>query len=153
KARFLDSSFTAQGKVVRVNPHGHNIVLDVVLGSSRIEDLLKLGVRTDPPIMSGAVEMKTKLNLPPGDADVATRLKLDGNFHIPDGIFSNARIHGRVDSLSLRSQGKPKLAKQVPEADTNVPSDLSGTFKLSDGVLSFSLLHFMIPGPHAHMTC
>src|SRR5579864_3020519 len=50
RARFLHSSFTAQGKVVRVNPHGHNIVLDVLLGHSRIEDLLKLGVRTDPPI-------------------------------------------------------------------------------------------------------
>jgi AsmA-like C-terminal region len=152
KARFLHSSFTAQGKVVRVNPHGHNIVLDVVLGRSRIEDLLKLGVRTDPPIMTGAVEMKTKLNLPPRDADIATRLKLDGNFHIPDGEFSNEKIQGRIDSLSLRSQGKPKLAKQVPEQDANVPSDLSGTFKLDNGVLHFSLLHFMIPGTHADMT-
>jgi AsmA-like C-terminal region len=152
KARFLHSSFTAQGKVVRVIPHGHNIVLDVVLGRSRIEDLLKLGVRTDPPIMTGAVEMKTKLNLPPRDADIATRLKLDGNFHIPDGEFSNEKIQGRIDSLSLRSQGKPKLAKQVPEQDANVPSDLSGTFKLDNGVLHFSLLHFMIPGTHADMT-
>ncbi len=152
KARFLHSSFTAQGKVVRVNPQGHNIVLDVVLGHSRIEDLLRLGVRTDPPIMNGAVEMKTKLSLPPSDADIATRLKLDGNFHIPDALFSNEKIQGRIDSLSLRSQGKPKLAKQVPEADTDVPSDLQGTFKLSDGVLSFSLLHFLIPGTHADMT-
>ena len=152
KARFLHSSFTAQGKVVRVNPHGHDIVLDVVLGRSRIEDLLKLGVRTDPPIMTGAVEMETKLNLPPSDADIATRLKLDGNFHIPDGLFSNGKIQARIDSLSLRSQGKPKLAKQVPEQDANVPSDLSGTFKLDNGVLHFSLLHFQIPGTHADMT-
>lgn len=152
KARFLHTSFTAEGKVVRVNPRGHNIVLDVVLGRARIEDLLRLGVRTDPPIMTGAVEMKTKLNLPPSNADIATRLKLDGNFHIPDGVFTSEKIQGRIDSLSLRSQGKPKLAKQVPEADTNVPADLRGTFKLNDGVLSFSLLHFLIPGTHADMT-
>ena len=152
RARFLHSSFTAQGKVVRVNPHGHNIVLDVLLGHSRIEDLLKLGVRTDPPIMTGAVEMKTKLNLPPSDADIATRLKLDGNFHIPDGLFNNEKIQARIDSLSLRSQGKPKLAKHVPDDQTNVPSDLRGTFKLEQGVLTFSFLHFLIPGTHADMT-
>src|SRR5205807_2885235 len=125
---------------------------DVVLGKARIEDLLRLGVRTDPPIMSGAVEMKTKLNLPPSEADIANRLKLDGNFHIPDGIFSNEKIQQRIDSLSLRSQGKPKLAKEVPAADTNIASDLSGTFKLNDGVISFSLLHFLIPGTHADMS-
>lgn len=152
KARFLHSSLTAQGKVVRVNPRGHDIVLDVVLGRARIEDLLRLGVRTDPPIMTGAVEMKTKLNLPPRDVDLATRLKLDGNFHILDGLFTNEKIQHRIDSLSLRSQGKPKLAKQVPQEDANVPSDLRGTFQLSDGVLTFSVVHFLIPGTNAEMT-
>jgi hypothetical protein len=152
QARFLHSSLTAQGKVVRVNPRGHNIVLDVVLGRARIEDLLRLGVRTDPPIMTGPVEIKTKLNLPPSDLDIATRLKLDGNFHIPGALFTSQKIQQRIDSLSLRSQGRPKLAKQVPDEDTNVASDLSGTFKLSDGVLSFSQLHFLIPGTHADMT-
>ena len=152
KARFLHSSLTAQGKVVRVNPRGHDIVLDVVLGRARIEDLLLLGVRTDPPIMTGAVKMKTRLNLPPSEVDIATRLKLEGNFHIPDGLFTNEKIQHRVDSLSLRSQGKSKLARHVPADDANVHSDLSGTFELSDGVLSFSLLHFMIPGTLADMT-
>jgi len=59
-ASFLHTSFTARGSVVRVStPHGHDVELDVVLDRARIEDLLKLGVHTDPPIMSGEVEMKT----------------------------------------------------------------------------------------------
>ena len=33
-----------------------------------------------------------------------------------------------------------------------VSSDLRGTFKLNQGVLSFSFLHFLIPGTHADMT-
>jgi hypothetical protein len=33
-----------------------------------------------------------------------------------------------------------------------VPSDLQGTFKLGEGVLSFSRLHFKIPGTHADVT-
>ena len=72
KATVLHSSFTASGKIVRMKPHGHDVELNVVLGRARIEDLLKLGVKTEPPIMTGAVEMKTKLSLPAGAEDIAT---------------------------------------------------------------------------------
>jgi hypothetical protein len=149
-AKLLQSTFTARGKVIRQdNPHGHDIELDVVLNHARIEDLLQVGVKTDPPIMNGVVKMQTKLSLPPGPADVADRLKLTGNFEVPAAHFSNENIQGRIDSLSLRSQGKPKLAEQ--HAEQNIPSDIKGTFRLNNGVLSFSLLHFLIPGTHADM--
>jgi hypothetical protein len=151
RAQILHSSLTARGKIVRVeNPHGHDIELNVVLGHALIEDLLKLGVRTDPPIMTGAVEMKTKLSLRPGNAEVANRLKLAGNFRVPEGHFTNEAMQARIDSLSLRSRGKPKAARE--HLQVNVPSDLQGTFKLEEGVLSFSFLHFLIPGTHADMT-
>lgn len=151
KARLLQSSFTAKGKIVRVeSPHGHDIELDVVLDRARIEDLLQLGVKTDPPVMTGAVAMTTKLSLLPGSADIANRLKLAGNFHIPDGLFTNEKVQGKIDSLSLRSQGKPKLVSQNP--GENVPSDLRGTFQLNNGVLSFSSLRFVVPGTHADMS-
>ena len=151
KATFLHTSFTASGSVVRVStPHGHDIELDVVMEHARIEDLLQLGVRTDPPIMTGPVEMKTRLSLVPGDESVADRLKLAGNFHVLQGHFSNEKVQGKIDSLSLRSQGKPKEAKEHTEED--VPVDLRGVFTLKNGVLSFSLLHFLIPGTHVDMT-
>jgi hypothetical protein len=151
QAHLLSSSFTARGKVIRVdNPHGHDIELDVVLDRAHIEDLLQLAVKTDPPVIKGAVEMQTRLSLPPGSADVADRLKLSGSFHIPAALFSSEKIQQRIDSLSLRSQGKPKLAQE--HAENNVTSDLRGTFQLNDGVLAFSLLHFLIPGTHADMT-
>jgi hypothetical protein len=151
KATFLHTSFTASGSVIRVStPHGHDIELDVVMEHARIEDLLQLGVRTDPPIMTGPVEMKTRLSLVPGDESVADRLKLAGNFHVLQGHFSNEKVQGKIDSLSLRSQGKPKEAKEHTEED--VPVDLRGVFTLKNGVLSFSLLHFLIPGTHVDMT-
>ena len=150
-ATFLQSSFTASGSVVRVSaPTGHDIELDVVLNHAQIEDLLKLGVRTDPPIMNGSVEMKTRLSLAPGDASVADRLRLAGTFHVPSAHFTNKKVQGRLDSLSLRSQGK---AKQAQEHDIeNVPVDLQGVFTLKDGSLSFSYLHFLIPGTQVDMT-
>ena len=82
-ATFLHSSFTANGSVVRVStPNGHDIELDVAVDDARIEDLLKLGVHTAPSIMSGPVEMKTRLSLAPGAASVADRLTLAGTFHV-----------------------------------------------------------------------
>jgi hypothetical protein len=151
KAAFLHSSFTARGKVVRpIDNVGHDIELNVVLTGARIEDLLQLGVRTDPPVMNGAVEMQTKLSLLPGPDDVANRLQLRGNFHVPDASFTNEKLQGRIDDLSLLSRGKPKLAREHLQQD--VSSDLRGVFRLRDGVLDFSFLHFQIPGTHADMT-
>ena len=150
-ATFLHSSLTASGSVVRVNtPHGHDIELDVVLKGAQIEDLLQLGVRTDPPIMTGPVEMSTRLGLSPGDATVADRLKLAGSFHVLRAHFSNEKVQDKLDHLSLISQGKPKQAREAEEG--NVPTDLRGTFTLEDGLLSFSFLHFLIPGTHVDMT-
>jgi hypothetical protein len=150
-ATFLHTSFTANGSVIRVStPKGHDIELDVVLDHAEIEDLLQLGVRTDPPIMSGPVEMNTRLSLAPGDATVADRLKLAGAFHVLHARFANEKVQGKLDSLSLRSQGKPKEAQEHDQE--NVPVDLRGVFTLKDGVLSFSLLHFLIPGTNVDMT-
>jgi hypothetical protein len=151
KARVLHSSFTASGKIVRLtNTHGHDVELNVVLGQARIEDLLKLGVKTDPPIMTGTVAMKTRLNLPPGPEDIAKRLRLDGSFHIPAAHFTTDKVQGRIDSLSQRSRGI-HTAKQA-QSEPNVTSELEGKFILSQGLLSFSYLHFLIPGTHADMT-
>jgi hypothetical protein len=149
-ATFLRTSFTANGSVVRMSaPKGHDIELDVVLNGARIEDLLQLGVHTDPPVMTGPVEMKTRLSLVPGDASVADRLKLAGSFHVLDAHFTNEKVQGKVDSLSLRSQGKPRQAQEHTEEDVAV--DLRGVFTLKDGLLSFSFLHFLIPGTHVDM--
>jgi hypothetical protein len=150
-AKFLHSSLTANGKVVRMkDPPGHDIELDIVMNHARVEDLLELGVKTDPPVLSGNIEMKTQMSLQPGPADVMNRLKLDGNFHIPDGQFSNTKIQDKIDSLSLRSQGKPKEAKE--HAESIVASDLDGVFRLDQGLLTFSKLNFSVPGTQADVT-
>jgi len=150
KATVLHSSFTASGKIVRMKPHGHDVELNVVLGHARIEDLLKLGVKTEPPIMTGTVKMKSKLSLPTGTEDIANRLKLAGSFEIPAGHFTNDKLQDRIDSLSVRSLGKNGTGRG--RADPVVTSDLEGRFTLNQGILSFSYLHFLIPGTHADMT-
>lgn len=151
KARFLHSAFTAKGKVVRVeSPHGHDIELNVEMNQARIEDLLTLGVKTDPPVMNGPVELHTQMSLRPGSEDVANRLKLDGDFKIPGGQFSNEKIQTRINELSLRAQGKPKLVKE--QSNVDVASTLNGAFHLSSGVFTFSRLQFAVPGAHSDVS-
>lgn len=148
QARFLHSSLTANGKVIRVrNPPGLDIELNVVVDRARIEDLLLLAVKTAPPVISGPVEMKTKMSLMPGPEDVANRLKLDGSFQISAGSFSNKKVQDRIDSLSLRSRGEPQAAKE--HAEVGVPSEMNGTFRLDHGLFTFPLLQFAVPGTHA----
>ena len=149
-ADFLHSALTANGSIVRVkDPHGHDIELDVVLDHARIQDLLQLGVHTEPPIMNGPVEMNTRLSLSPGEAAVADRLRLNGTFHVLDAHFSNHKVQDKLDNFSLISQGKPKQAHQ--HLEETVPTDLKGTFTLGNGLLSFSVLHFLIPGTNIQM--
>jgi AsmA-like C-terminal region len=151
KAKILNSWLVANGSVVRVqDPKGHRVELDVVIVYGRIEDLLKLAIRTDPPVMTGAVQLKTKFDLPPGDPDVANRLKLAGRFRVSQAHFANEKIQSKVDALSMRSQGKPKLAlDNIPD---DVRSDLSGVFDLENGVIQFSRLQFEIPGTQVNLT-
>src|SRR5882762_8362272 len=83
KGRILDSSLVANGSVVRVqDPRGHPVELDVVIEKGEIDDLLRLVIRTDPPIITGGVQLKTKLDLPPGEPDVSNRLRLAGRFQV-----------------------------------------------------------------------
>lgn len=151
KAQILHSSLVAKGSVLRVkDPNGHRVVLDVDVEPARIDELLKLGVRTDPPVMTGAAELKTKFDLSPGEAQVADRLRLAGTFHISAAHFTNEKLQSKVDALSIRSQGRPKEAKDgVPD---DVLSEMNGTFKLSDGLLSFRKLHYEVPGTKVDMT-
>jgi hypothetical protein len=147
---FLHSSLVANGYVVRTpGVPGHHTYLDVVIDQAQIQDLLRLGVRTDPPLMTGQAKLRFKLDLPPGSQDVAQRLKLlQGSFAITDAHFSNQKVQTKVDELSLRGQGKPGLAEQEAKnpQTANTSSQMQGDFNLANGLLSIANLHYDVPG-------
>jgi AsmA-like C-terminal region len=151
RARIRESSLTARGKVVRVKTgHGHDIQMNVVLNRASIQDLLWLGVKTDPPIMTGTLRMTAALQLPAGSDDLSDRLSLQGKFEVSHGHFSNDKLQTRIDALSMRSLGRPKLAPQASER--TVPTELQGVFGLAHRMLTFTSLQFQVPGTSAAMT-
>jgi hypothetical protein len=134
--------------VVRSQVHkGHTIKLEVSVDNANIEDLLKVGVRNNPPVMTGDVQLRTRFDLPAGTADISDRLRLAGVFQVSNVHFTNAKVQNKVDDLSLRSQGKKR---DNPNSQT-VPSQLAGTFSLRGGVLSFSSMQFVVPGAEIHL--
>jgi hypothetical protein len=149
------SHFTAQGQVVRVlapgtasgDPNhslGHDIALNVNVDHGRIEDFLRLASHGGTPVLTGAVTLKTTLHIPPGPAPVHQRLALNGSFVLDQAQFSDAKIQGGIQQLSLRGQGRPKDMKSTDPG--SIASRMEGDFKMGGGVIKLPNLAYTVPG-------
>jgi hypothetical protein len=148
RATLGSSTMEARGKVVR--PPGvkaRSIVLNVVLPKGRVEDLVRLAVKSPKPFLNGDVALKTKLQiLPAPGQDLSDRLLLDGDFAIEQAQFVGGSVQDKIDELSRRAQGQPKN-----EAISDVLSAMRGEFSLRDGDLKFADLVFHAPGAGIHL--
>jgi hypothetical protein len=142
RATLIHSQITAKGSVVRVpEKQGHLIILDVVAPKARLEDLLQLATKSTQPMMSGIVNLRTKMVLPPGKVKVLDKLTLDGEFDVSDARFASSDVRDKLASFSRHAMGQP----DNPDAGSAI-SDLRGKFKLKNGVIKFDRLTFSVPG-------
>ncbi|HUO34113.1 MAG TPA: AsmA-like C-terminal region-containing protein [Candidatus Acidoferrum sp.] len=150
-AKFLNTEILCSGEIVGVpGEKGRHIDLNATSENARIEDLLFLVVRSDEPVMTGAVRLKTKILIPPrndgANGDIEDRMALDGQFDVVQALFTNPQTQEKVDALSRRGQGKPK--------DTDIDrevSGLKGSFQLTDAVATFSNLLFDVQGAEVRL--
>lgn len=142
-AWFLSSYLHAFGAVLdgRKGEHGRTLSLDVAMDKSRIEDVMKMAVKSATPPMTGAMKLTTKFLLPPGQSDVVERLQLDGQFEIAQARFTNFDVQGKIEELSKRASAKTA----APTRD-HVVSNFQGRFKLRHGRLVLPNLTFSVPG-------
>jgi hypothetical protein len=148
KAQFLRSSLVASGGVFGLpGKKGKAVLLDVTVNPGRLEDLMRLGVKANPPPMIGAVRFHTKLAIAPGPTKVAERLKLDGHFYAKSAEPTNPKTQEKLRKLSSRAQGRPKDL----EAGSDT-FDLSGRFILDRGVARFPNVNFAITGASLDLT-
>ncbi|MGA8938036.1 MAG: hypothetical protein WB439_02615 [Acidobacteriaceae bacterium] len=152
QATLLHTHFTCQGTVVNIHGKGHDIALTVHMPDGRIEDLLALGMKSPKPIMLGAVTLDAKLHIPPGDVRVAQKLQLAGTVHIQNVEFTNAKLQDKIDSLSMRAQGKPKDSSAAgSDRKPEVASRMTVDFNLGNAMLLVPSLHYQVPGGQAQM--
>ncbi len=147
-AWFLNSYLHASGAVLDApkGQHGRTVTLDVSMDKSRIEDVMTMAVKTASPPMTGALKLNTRFVLPPGENDVADRLRLDGRFSINKARFTNYDVQGKIEELSKRGRGKT-----AEPAKERVASDFQGRFKLGDGRLTLPDVTFDVPGARVEL--
>jgi AsmA-like C-terminal region len=147
RAQFLNSVIIAKGAVAGTpGVKGKTVSLDLTVSDARLEDLLRLAVKSGKAPLSGQIRFTTKFLLPPGDQDIADKLKLDGKFAIDDSRFNSLNVQQKVEALSRRGRGEPE------ETDGgSVVSDFAGRFSLDAGVMRFSNLSFSTPGAEVHL--
>jgi hypothetical protein len=147
QAHMLNSNFTARGTVSRIPGAGHDISLDVDMPNARIEDMLQLAVKTQPPLMRGALTMRAKVHIPPGPVRVPQKLELAGRFDIRKVSFSNPSVQDKVDGMSMRAQGKPKEANTAgSDRKAEVASEMKADFTLGHAMTTVHNLSYQIPG-------
>jgi hypothetical protein len=147
-AKFLHTTLAVNGKIVDVSKQikGRTIFLNATSDNARIEDLLRLAVNSDEPLMTGSANLKATIDIPEGADDLLDRMKLTGQFGVGHGQFTSATMQGKVDTLSRKGQGKPK------DTDiSEVASDFRGNFRFADGVVTFSSLSFAVQGASVHL--
>jgi hypothetical protein len=144
---FLNTSLVARGAVVGTRGvKGRTVTLDVTMEHARLEDVLRLAVNAPKPPMTGALVLKTKFELPPGDVDVVKKLRLDGRFSIGGTRFTDPGVQNKINELSHRSRGKS------PEQRTErVASQFDGSFRLRNGTITIPSVTFDIPGAVVHL--
>src|SRR5580692_4103412 len=147
-AKFLHTTLLVSGKIVDVSKQikGRTILLNASSDNARIEDLLQLALKSDEPLMTGAENLKTTIDVPEGADDFLDRMKLVGAFGVGNAQFTSATVQGKVDTLSRKGQGKTK------DTDiSEVASDLRGNFRLANAVVTFSSLSFAVEGASVHL--
>ena len=141
-AYLLGSKIVASGKVVHAAAgSGREILLEVSAEPARLEDLLRLAVKSTQPSMTGAVSVHTNFQLEPGAEEIIKRLKLAGTFSVQSARFTDPETEARMAGLSRRAQGKPR-----DQDIQDIPFDLKGSFQLADSQATFSNLDFSLPG-------
>jgi len=141
------SKITARGAIIGVEGvKGRRVTLETTTTGARLEDLVMLTTRVPSSPMTGLVNVRAKLDILPGEAEVIERLDLDGTFNVQAARFTSRAIQNRVDELSRRGRGRPK-----DEAIDDVASNLRGSFRLRDARMTLRALSFRVRGAEVRL--
>lgn len=143
EAHFLHSVLFTKGEVVDLdsNVRGRTINLDTESNSARAEDLIRLAVKTERPLLRGPVKLRARIRIPEEDRDLSDRLDVTAQFALSSGQFNNPQVQDKIDLLSRKAQGEPKNTDIV-----HVPSNLTASMHSNHGVIGFPQVRFDVPG-------
>jgi len=147
-ATFLRSRLIARGGIEDGNgQQGKTATLAISVPSGRIEDILRLFVKTKSAPVSGAVSISGKLVWPPGPADFVRKIRMDLDFGIDRGRFTSENTQGTIDKLGKSGEGESK--SELKEDPRTLLSDLRGHVAFRDGIANFQNVSLAVSGASA----
>ncbi len=143
-AHFDDTTVEFKGSVTgQEGTSGKTATLDMASGNGRIQDLLDLFISSKTPPMTGSVSFSGHVVLPPGTEPLIQRMKLEGDFGVGAGKFTNSATEADITRLSNSAKKKSAPETGNPAAAL---SDLKGHAVVINGVATLSHLSFAVPG-------
>lgn len=140
-ANWLHTAIDAHGTV-----KGKTLTLEMDSRQARIQDLLRLVIKSDGLPVTGPITFRAHAVLPPENEEFLRKIRLDGVFGVEDGKFTSPATQAKVNQLSERARKEKE--EYGPES---VVSDLKGRVSLRQGTATFSNLSFSVPGAIANM--
>jgi hypothetical protein len=108
----------------------------MAVNGGRIEDLLSLFTDEKRPSITGSINLRAKVEVPPGPPGFLRKLDLAGNCGIGSGRFTNPDVQQPVNALTQSAGGENK--KQQAEDPETVLSEFSGQVSVKNGVATLS---------------
>jgi len=141
----LETWIVASGQVAgEKGQKGKTTRLNVEVREGRIQDLLRLFVKSPLTPLNGTTNFLATVLVTPQGRPFLKEVDLRGDFGIESGHFTNPRTQSSVDDLSNRAHGAPENKSQAADPE-NVISDLRGHVHLRDGVANFADIKFNVP--------
>ena len=150
ESHFGRTTVHSQGEVKgRPGQAGKTVTLSMSVADGRIEDLLRLFTQPARPAEIGDIRLQTMVELPPGPQGFLTRLRLDGEFGIGSGRFTNPAMQQPVNRIAESARGETKGQEAVDAAA--VLSNLKGSVSARGGIATLSHVSFSEPGTLAEI--
>ncbi len=151
KSSVLRSMVFSKGSVAgKEGQKGKTTALDMWVQNGRIQDLLLLFVKAPHAAMSGNINLRAKVEVPPDSRPFLDKLRMDGDFGIGAGKLANTTNQGAINKISESARGETKQEQAVDPQ--TVLSDLKGHAVVRNGIATLSHVSFRVAGAVAAVT-
>jgi hypothetical protein len=139
-AHFNGTTVAASGRV-----QNREVSVETAVQEGRVEDLLLLFTKRPDPAMEGPITLHANFVIPPGPPGFLTKLRVNGEFAISRGYFTNPKAQTPIDRLSASGRGEAKQEQR--EHPSLTTAEIRGSVVTQQqGIATLPQVVFEAPG-------
>jgi AsmA-like C-terminal region len=125
---------------------GKVVILNVSSADGRIEDFLDTVLSARIPALTGSINLRAKVIIPPEKVEFLRKIELEGDFGVVNGKFASEGTQNALNKLS----GSSRPAQTASDMETAL-SNLKGHIAAKNGLATLTAVSFSIPGADAQI--